>query len=28
LQKNFSCYETQQLTLGTGTAIRWVTEPH
>ncbi len=28
LQKNFSCYETQQLILGTGTAIWWVTEPH
>jgi hypothetical protein len=27
LQKNFSCYETQQLILGTGTAIWWVTEP-
>ncbi len=24
----FSCYETQQLILGTGTAIWWVTEPH
>jgi len=28
LQKNFSCYEKQQLILGTGTAIWWVTEPH
>jgi hypothetical protein len=28
LQKKFSCYETQQLILGTGTAIWWVTEPH
>jgi hypothetical protein len=28
LQKFFSCYETQQLILGTGTAIWWVTEPH
>jgi hypothetical protein len=28
LQKNFSCYETQQLILGTGTAIWWLTEPH
>jgi hypothetical protein len=28
LQKNFTCYETQQLILGTGTAIWWVTEPH
>ncbi len=28
LQKNFSCYETQQLIVGTGTAIWWVTEPH
>ncbi len=28
LQKIFSCYETQQLILGTGTAIWWVTEPH
>ncbi len=27
LQKNFSCYETKQLILGTGTAIWWVTEP-
>jgi hypothetical protein len=27
-QKNFSCYETQQLILGTGTAIWWVIEPH
>jgi hypothetical protein len=27
LQKNFSCYETQQLILGTGTAIWWLTEP-
>ncbi len=27
LQNFFSCYETQQLTLGTGTAIWWVTEP-
>jgi hypothetical protein len=25
LQKNFSCYETQQLILRTGTAIWWVT---
>jgi hypothetical protein len=28
LQKFFSCYETQQLILGTGTAIWWLTEPH
>jgi hypothetical protein len=28
LCKFFSCYEPQQLTLGTGTAIWWVTEPH
>jgi hypothetical protein len=28
LQKNFSCYETHQLILGTGTAIWWLTEPH
>jgi hypothetical protein len=29
LCKNFfSCYETQQLILGTGTAIWWLTEPH
>jgi hypothetical protein len=28
LQKKFSCYETQQLILGTGNAIWWVTEPH
>ncbi len=28
LQKNFSCYETQQLILGTRSAIWWVTEPH
>ncbi len=28
LQKKFSCYETLQLILGTGTAIWWVTEPH
>jgi hypothetical protein len=28
LQKNFSCYETQQLILGAGTAIWWVPEPH
>ncbi len=28
LQNFFSCYETQQLILGTGTAIWWVTEPH
>ncbi len=28
LPKKFSCYETQQLILGTGTAIWWVTEPH
>jgi hypothetical protein len=28
LQKKFSCYETQQLILGTGTAIWWLTEPH
>jgi hypothetical protein len=27
-QKKISCYETQQLILGTGTAIWWVTEPH
>jgi hypothetical protein len=26
--KFFSCYETQQLILGTGTAIWWVIEPH
>jgi hypothetical protein len=26
--KKISCYETQQLILGTGTAIWWVTEPH
>ncbi len=24
----FSCYETRQLILGTGTAIWWMTEPH
>jgi hypothetical protein len=28
LQNLFSCYETQQLILGTGTAIWWLTEPH
>jgi hypothetical protein len=28
LQKFFSSHETQQLILGTGTAIWWVTEPH
>ncbi len=28
LQKIFSYYETQQLILGTGTAIWWLTEPH
>jgi hypothetical protein len=28
LQNFFSCNETQQLILGTGTAIWWVTEPH
>ena len=28
LQKKFSCYETQQLILGTSAAIWWVTEPH
>jgi hypothetical protein len=28
LQIFFSCYETQQLILGTGTVIWWVTEPH
>jgi hypothetical protein len=28
LQIFFSSFETQQLTLGTGTAIWWVTEPH
>jgi hypothetical protein len=28
LQKNFSCYKTQQLILGTGIAIWWLTEPH
>ncbi len=28
LPKNFICYKTQQLILGTGTAIWWVTEPH
>jgi hypothetical protein len=28
LLKKISCYETQQLILGTGTAIWWVTEPH
>ncbi len=28
LQIFFSCYETQQLVLGTGTAIWWVAEPH
>jgi hypothetical protein len=27
-KKIFSCYETQQLILGTGTAIWWETEPH
>ncbi len=28
LLKKIICYETQQLILGTGTAIWWVTEPH
>ena len=28
LQNFFSCSETQQLILGTGTAIWWVTETH
>jgi hypothetical protein len=28
LQKIFSCYKTQQLILGTGIAIWWLTEPH
>jgi hypothetical protein len=28
LQIFFSYYETQQLILGTGTAIWWLTEPH
>ncbi len=28
LQNFFSCYETQQLILGTGTAIWWVIQPH
>ncbi len=28
MQKKISCYVTQQLILGTGTAIWWVTEPH
>jgi hypothetical protein len=28
LQIFFSCNETQQLILGTGTAIWWLTEPH
>jgi hypothetical protein len=28
LKKIFTCYETQQLILGTGTAIWWVTESH
>jgi hypothetical protein len=28
LQNFLSCYETQLLILGTGTAIWWVTEPH
>ncbi len=28
MQIFFGCYETQQLILGTGTAIWWVTEPH
>ncbi len=28
MQNFFTCYETQQLILGTGTAIWWVTEPH
>jgi hypothetical protein len=28
LQNIFTCYETQQLILWTGTAIWWVTEPH
>ena len=28
LQNIFSCYKTQQLILGTGIAIWWLTEPH
>jgi hypothetical protein len=28
LQKFLSCYETELLIFGTGTAIWWVTEPH
>jgi hypothetical protein len=28
LQNFFSCYKTQQLILGTGIAIWWLTEPH
>jgi hypothetical protein len=28
LQKNLSCYKTQQHILGTGIAIWWLTEPH
>jgi hypothetical protein len=28
LQNKFSCYKTQQLILGTGIAIWWLTEPH
>jgi hypothetical protein len=28
LQKEFSYYKTQQLILGTGIAIWWLTEPH
>jgi hypothetical protein len=28
LQKKFSCYKTQQLILGTGIAIWWLTEAH
>ncbi len=28
LRKNFSCYKTQQLILGIGIAIWWLTEPH
>jgi hypothetical protein len=27
-KKNFSCCKTQQLILGTGIAIWWLTEPH
>jgi hypothetical protein len=28
LQIIFSCFKTQQLILGTGIAIWWLTEPH